>query len=87
MEWLTTAQVAARTHRHVETVRAAVAIGDLHGHQAKRGGKSVRGSRWTIADGAADAWVQGLDVPAQERACGCAGLRAVPAGRPARRAS
>lgn len=86
MEWLTTAQVAARTHRHIETVRSAVAVGDLHGHQAKRGGKSVRGSRWTIADHAADAWVQGHDIDAQQRACGCAGLRAVPAGRAARRA-
>lgn len=78
-DWLNTEQVAARTHRHVETVRRQVGAGELHGHQATRRGRAIRGSRWTFRPAAVDAWVEGLDVAAQARACGCK-LAAVPAG-------
>lgn len=81
MTGLTAAQVADRTGRHPVTVRRALATGDLHGHQPVRDGHPVPGSRWWIADAAADAWVRGADQHTQRAACGCPTLRALPTRR------
>lgn len=77
MIWQTSAQVADRVHRDVSTVRRAAEEESLHGHQPLRDGRPVRGGRWTFAEPAVDAWVQGLDLRAQREACGCARLRPV----------
>jgi hypothetical protein len=69
--WRTSNQVADRIHKNVCTIRRLAESGRLHGHQS-----GFRG-RWTFADAAVDAYVQGLDEPAQREACGCARLRAV----------
>jgi len=67
-EWLTTADVIARTNRHITTVHKAAERGVLHGHQTGRRG------RWQFRPGAVDAWVTGADSAA---ACGCQVLRLV----------
>ena len=77
MAWLTTNQTAERIHRDPSTVRRAAEQGDLHGHQPMRNGHPVPGSRWTFAEAAVDAFVQGHDMRTQQQACGCAALRAV----------
>jgi excisionase family DNA binding protein len=66
--WLTPAQVAEITGRHVVTVRVALERGDLHGHQTCRGG------RWRIHPESVEAWQRGMDTTAP---CGCRQLRAV----------
>jgi hypothetical protein len=76
--WENTRAVATRVGRATSTIRAAAESGLLHGHQGMRDGRPVRGSRWSFAPTAVDAWVQGLDTRAQTEACGCARhLRAV----------
>lgn len=76
--WETTRAVAARLRRATSTIRGAAESGVLHGHQGMRDGRPVRGSRWSFAPAAVDAWVQGLDIRAQTEVCGCARhLRAV----------
>lgn len=65
-EWLTAAQVAERTNRHIVTIWRAAEGGDLHGHQ------SMRKGRWSFAPDAVDAWIRGMDGPT---ACGCQNLR------------
>lgn len=76
--WRSTGQVATRTGRSPSRIRLAAEREELHGHQRVRNGRPVPGSRWTFADDAVDAWVQGLDIRAQIDACGCARhLRAV----------
>jgi len=68
VKWLSVAQVAEATDRHIITVYRALECGELHGHQRKRGG------RWQIHPDAVDAWVQGMSG---EAACGCIRLRPV----------
>jgi Helix-turn-helix domain len=65
-EWLTAAQAAGRSNRHVVTIWRAAEAGDLHGHQPKRKG------RWSFSPEAVDAWVQGDDGVT---ACGCQRLK------------
>lgn len=47
---LNTAEVAAATRRHVNTVLLALEAGDLHGTQSTKGG------RWLIREDCAEAW-------------------------------
>lgn len=47
---LTTAEVAAATRRHPDTVRDALEAGELHGTQ------NVKGGRWSIREDCAEAW-------------------------------
>ncbi|SHL46591.1 Helix-turn-helix domain-containing protein [Pseudonocardia thermophila] len=75
--WLTTADVAARAHRDPCTIRRAAVAGELHGHQPMRNGKPLAGGRWTFAEAAVDAWIQGLDLAVQRERCGCVQLRLV----------
>lgn len=65
-EWLTTAAVALKMNRCVDTVRRLAESGELHGHQPKRKGT------WSFTPEAVDAWVMGQDG---ETACGCKRLR------------
>lgn len=71
-EWMTTADVAAKVHRHPVTVLTAAESGLLHGHQPRRRG------RWSFAPAAVDAWVMALGEKAQLEACGCVKLRHQP---------
>lgn len=78
MTWLSTAAAAARAQRHPVTVRRAYNDGSLHGHQPlDAAGRPLRGSRVTYHPDAVDAWIQGHDVQAQARACGCPAVRAI----------
>ena len=78
MTWLTTKQAAARTHRDPSTITRDAQAEVLHGHQKTgRDGRPKPGSRWSFAEAAVDAWMQGLDLRAQKQACGCAHLTAV----------
>lgn len=77
MNWLNTEQAAARANRHPVTVRRAASSGELHSHQPLRSGRPVRGARLSFHPAAVDAWVRGLDEPAQRQACGCPQLRSV----------
>lgn len=53
--WLTPAQVAMATGRHVVTVRRDLESGRLHGHQ------SCPGGRWRIHPDSVDSYARGLD--------------------------
>lgn len=66
--WLTAAEVAAATDRHVVTVRRALENGELHGHQR------VRGGRWKVKAESVEAWRTNQNTAT---ACGCARLRSV----------
>ena len=79
--WLTAAQVAGLVHRDPCTIRRVAVAGELHGHQPMRNGLPVAGSRWTFAGEAVDAWVQGLGIDEQRRACGCVRLRGTASAR------
>jgi hypothetical protein len=50
---LTVAEVAAKARKHPDTVRIALADGDLHGTQRVPRGK------WTVRESCADAWIDG----------------------------
>lgn len=69
-EWLTPAQVAEHTGRHIVTIWRALESGQLHGHQGKRGG------RWSVDPAAVDAYMRGLDSRDP-----CCGSRVVPLRR------
>ncbi|MCA1195103.1 helix-turn-helix domain-containing protein [Saccharopolyspora sp. 6V] len=63
--WLTAVQAAEHAARHVVTVRRALESGELHGHQARRGGP------WRLRPAAVDAWITGTDG---RHACGCSAV-------------
>ncbi|MGH3627488.1 MAG: helix-turn-helix domain-containing protein [Sciscionella sp.] len=69
--WLTVAEAAIRARRVRQTVRRALEVGDLDGHQTRRGG------RWQIHIDAVDAWVRGKPITTQRQICGCVHLQAV----------
>jgi len=71
MNWLTVKDTAKYSGWSVRTIESAVADGSLHSHQRVQRGKR------RLAESAVDAWIRGENEQAQERACGCAGLRAV----------
>lgn len=78
MQWLSSKQASDRAGKHVQSVRRAVELGELHGHQRlDERGRPIPKSRWTFHPDAVDVFVQGGDERAQRQACGCAGLRAV----------
>jgi hypothetical protein len=54
---LTVAEVATRARKHPDTVRLALADGELHGTQRVPRGK------WTVRESCADAWIDGLRCP------------------------
>lgn len=56
---LDTAEVAAATKKHVNTVRLALEAGELHGTQSKAGG------RWSIREDCAEAWAD--NVPCEHQ--------------------
>lgn len=74
--WLTTAGVAERAQRSINTVRLAVVSGDLHGHQPVRAGRQLRKGAWLVHLAAVDAWVCGLDPRTQAQRCGCVAVTA-----------
>lgn len=53
MRLLNVAQVSEVTHRHPETVRSALGVGELHGYQNKRKGP------WAVHEECAIAWRMG----------------------------
>lgn len=55
----TTAQAAEYADCHVDTVRKAVAAGELHGGQRRQGG------RWSVRKECLDAWLDGEKCPHQ----------------------
>ena len=56
---MTPAEAGVHARRHPDTVRRALAAGDLHGVQR------VPGGRWLLDPGCVDAWAAG--VPCEHR--------------------
>ncbi|MEU0515835.1 helix-turn-helix domain-containing protein [Amycolatopsis sp. NPDC006125] len=69
--WWTPAEAASYARCSRNRVHLALESGELHGHQARKGG------RWRIKREAVDAWIQGLDESQAAALCGCIQLRPV----------
>lgn len=63
MSWLDTAGAAKYANRSVQTIRAALAAGELHGYQ-----RVAPQGKWTVRPECLDAWIAGEPCQHQDRA-------------------
>ena len=72
-EWRTATEIALLVRCDPWTVAEHLNNGTLHGH--------VGSVQWWVRGAVVDAFLEGLDVAAQQRACGCRTLRLVHGSR------